>query len=175
MGIYLHLIDERAPGGFEIICDAYNSPVYRRLRIMRGENMAAIARRVCDGFRPATLDVIRICAHGSPALSDIQFGIRLNLKNALQFAVLRNRWRVTYTTDSHGIRYRAVVPRVEMHVCGAAAGPSRVCQSLANALRAPVFAGRGDQEAGTNFAMEGRLVRFDPWLERPQLYNIEVT
>jgi hypothetical protein len=125
--------------------------------------MTAVVGRICQEFRRWSLDVIRICSHGNASAPDIGFGERLNCTNASAFRLVRPLWRLLYAPDDHGMNYRVVVPRIEIHSCGAASGAEGMCRSLASAAGAPVFASLDDQVAGSNWLMEGRLRRFNPW------------
>jgi hypothetical protein len=124
---------------------------------------------------PHSLEVIRICAHGSvdPTESPIQLGQGLTPGNAVAFESVRPLWHTVYDPEQRRSHYLTVVPRIEMHVCYAAMRGGPALRALATAARAPVFASYHRQTVPTsddNFRLEGGLNRYDPVLSSPHRY-----
>jgi len=133
--------------------------------------VAAVVSRICGAVEPHSLDVILIFAHGhmnrDNAREDgyteptIKLGRGLTSTTAPEFRQITHLWRRSYEPDSL-TDFRAVVPRIEMHVCYAGEEWNRrVVQALARAAQAPVFVSALPQMV-ENLAFEGRVLRVNP-------------
>ena len=195
MGVYFHVITTSFPmGAIRAIDRTYphhdhtGTLVHRRLD--RGvesdwgppgegtgirEDVHHVVQRVCNVVQPHSLDVLRICAHGSSNASQpaILLGNGLTDSSVHAFEAIRPLWRIVYQPEQlrrhqrGALNYHAVIPRVELHVCNAALRQEAPLQALANAVQAPVFASYTVQRIHDphNFVIQGALVRKEPVLQ----------
>jgi hypothetical protein len=185
MGIYFCVISDDFSAPQRLVDRTYRrgrhtSPL-RRLRQSvrstqrgsdgRGETLSALVSRICSSVEPHSLDALLIFAHGYVSRTEseaegyvvptIKLGRGLTATTASEFGRMTHLWRRSYEPDD--LRdFRAVVPRIELHVCHAAERWNQpVVEALARAARASVFASTARQMV-ENLAFEGNVSRTNP-------------